>query len=261
MSQEDIQNIYGFAIIYEVNKMKSISIHIKDEIKQEKINRLKLKELLFDLSTVIQSIMIYLKVSSPNLEEKNIFGSTRESVLKEYSQLDEKLLTFAQQIDDEKLFPVQKLQNGIFLLLRGITLEVNSFETYMLLHNEAINPFSKIMQFISTKPMGLDEKWLAAACHLSAFDIMINKKREQLKIAKTPEDEKKIDFYKKFDEVIQKLESKKGEMSKIVTQLPKVFWQIRVQVIHYGYVPSQEELDLIINWSNGIMKVISEEQK
>lgn len=258
MSKDALDNAFGFGLIQEITKMKSVSAQIKNEIRQETLDRLKLKELLFDLTTVIRSVPIYLKVLSPNLQEKNALGLSREDSIKIYEKLADGLTNYAQQIDNKVFFPDSKIRNDIFQLLIGCTIEVNHFETYMLASDQVIGPFGKILEFIATKPLGLDEKWVAAACYLSAFDIMINKKREKLKIAKKPDDEKKIDFYTKFDEVVKVLESKKGELSKIVTQLPKVFWQIRVDVIHYGYVPTQEELDLIVKWSNEIIRVISE---
>jgi hypothetical protein len=258
LSEEALENAYGFGLIQEITKMKSVSAQIKNEVRQETLDRLKLKELLFDFTTIIRTVPLYLKLISSNLQEKNELGFSREDAIKAYEKLAYGLTSYAQQIDNESSFPDSKIRNDIFQLLIGCTIEVNHFETYMLASDQAIGPFGKILEFIATKPLGLDEKWVAAACHLSAFDIMINKKREKLKIAKKPDDEKKIDFYTKFDEVVKVLESKKGELSKIVTQLPKVFWQIRVDVIHYGYVPTQEELDLIVKWSNEIMKVISE---
>lgn len=259
MSNENIQSSFGFELIHEVNKMKSIIVKIKDEIRKSAIERLLLKEYIFDLAAASKTISVYLTVISPNLEEKNYIGETRKSVIGVYDQLSLGLMNYAQQIDDDDKFPDTKIRNDIFTLITGCTADINSFETYLMSLDLAISPYAKILEFVATKPMGLDEKWTAAACYLSAFDIMINKTRETLKIAKKPEEEKKLDFYTKFDEVVKVLEAKKGELSKIVKQFPKVFWQIRVDVIHYGYVPSHEELDLIINWSKNIMKIISEE--
>jgi len=261
MSEENIQDGFGFGLILEFKKLKTISTKIKGEIKKEPIDRLLLKEHLFEIGSVISTVSQYLKASSPDLQEKNFLGESREHVIKVYEDLFKGVTNYAQNIDNIEQFPDSKIRNDVFMLITGYTVEMNSFETYCLAKDIAITPFAKIMEFTSEKLLGLDETWAAAACHLSAFDILVNKKRKELGIAKKPEDEKKLDFYTKFDALVKELESNSGELSKITKQMPKLFWPIRVDVIHYGYVPSAEELDLIINWSKSIMKVISDTSK
>lgn len=260
MSNEELQKGFELGIIHELTKMKYRTEEAKLEIQKDPIDRLRIKVILFDLSAIVHTIHAYLKSVSKDLSQKNELGTTRENVLQIYQKLGDSLLNDARIIDDKSSYPDSQIRNRIFQIIYGLGMEMNYAETYMLAVNQSISPLAKILEFIEKKPLGLDEKWVAAACYLSAFDIMLNKKREHLKISKKPEDEKKISFYDKFDEVVKILESKNGEQSKLVKQLPKVFWQIRVDVIHYGYVPTQEELDLIIKWSNNIMKVISEEQ-
>jgi len=261
MSNEDFESAFGLGIVQEITKMKYRSKEIKLVIQNDPIDRLRVKTILFDLSGIAFTIHSLLKSISKDLKEKNEIGSSREDVLKVYEKLGHSLADYAKMIDDRLTELDSDIRNKVFQLITGLTVEINYFEIYMIALNQAISPFAKILEFIAEKPLGLDEKWVAAVCYLSAFDILVNRKRKELGIAKKPEDEKKLDFYTRFDALVKELESRSGELSKIVKQMPKLFWPIRVDVIHYGYVPSQEELDLILNWSQNIMKVITEEPK
>lgn len=123
--------------------------------------------------------------------------------------------------------------------------------------SKGITGISKINELIGEELAGLDENWTAAACYLCAIDIATNKKRKELGLIKDEKTEGRKSFYERFDELVKVLETNKTEINQVTKQLPKHFWQIRTEVVHYGYSPNQEELDLITKWSKNIINAIN----
>ena len=112
---------------------------------------------------------------------------------------------------------------------------------------------AQIGELVSTKPFGLDENWAVANCYLSAMEIAINKR---LKEEGIKSDEK--EFTNKFKTILNVLENKGVKISELEKEFPSAFWKLRNQVIHAGYTPTEEELDLIITWVKKILKLMSD---
>ncbi len=90
----------------------------------------------------------------------------------------------------------------------------------------------------------LNEGWAAATCYLAAMEIAINKAMGDSKLSA----DENGDFSKRFNRLL-KIQAEKGKpLTGLSKQLPQAFWKLRNDVIHGGYRPTPEELELIIRW-------------
>ena len=96
----------------------------------------------------------------------------------------------------------------------------------------------KISEFIATFPQFTDN-WAVAACYLTAIEIVVNRKLEELGL------ERGTGFKDNYDKLLEKLKEQNVEMSELEKRLPSVFWDIRNKVIHSGYSPTHNEVETI----------------
>jgi hypothetical protein len=164
------------------------------------------------------------------------------------------------ELDNKQYYDDTKIKNSIYDLVGSLELAAKIFDSKIFAPlGNPTDSMSKIAIFVSRKQFGLDDKWALAACYLSAIDIVVNKKREELGLIKDPEKDRTVSFNDRFDKLIEAIESKHGELKTINKQLPKSFWKIRTDVIHYGYAPNQDELNLIVDWSQKIIDSLAVE--
>jgi hypothetical protein len=128
----------------------------------------------------------------------------------------------------------------------------------VIIHREVLSPLSlsliglsQIAELITMKPE-FTENWATATCYLSAMEACVNKKREELGLKK---ETKK--FKEKFRELLEALQEKGLKVSELEKELPPIFWNIRHKVVHAGYSPSNEELELIITWVKKIITLFN----
>jgi len=190
-------------------------------------------------------------------QKPTVHGMSLSTIMNQYADYSNRCMDYAIKIDSIKKYSDEKIRNDIFTLVKLCEVEVNSFETHSQPFYAGVSGYAKIYEFVAGKPMGLDEKWVAAAAYLSSIEILVNKKRQELGISKNNNEEKRLNFYIKFEELVQKIESNGTKLSGVIKHLPKTFWQLRIDVIHYGYVPALDEMELIINWSAKILKALS----
>jgi len=103
------------------------------------------------------------------------------------------------------------------------------------------------------KPAGLDENWAAANCYLSAMEIVVNKKLREEGI-----ETEARDFANKFKDLLRALENRGVRVSGLEKELPPLFWRLRHEVVHAGYSPTQEDLDLVILWVKKVIRLVAD---
>lgn len=160
-------------------------------------------------------------------------------------------------LDNAQSYKDQEIKNRVYELISRTNFLIETLDSKILRQFSAeITGISKITELVGEKVAGLDESWAAATCYLCAMDIAINKKRKELGLIENEKSDKGRPFDEKFDELLGVLDIREAEINRVVKQLPKDFWRIRTDVVHHGYLPTQEELDLICNWSKRIINTI-----
>ena len=243
-SSENIQKIKkDFGI--ELSKLKGVIEKLKKEVRNEKLNRNKCKDYLFELRSHLKNLGKF---------EWNLYHSFGLDL--EYGKIIESFdpglkrlghLAFT-DIDSSRVNDAE-IRNKIYAFTSDLDNYIVSFKSWPFFID--ITGLSKIAELVGEQPGGLDENWATASCYLSAMEIVTNKKRKELELK---DDKKK--FNEKFKELLKKLEEQGTKISEVERQLQTTFWNIRHKVIHAGYSPTQEELELITNWSKKIIDLI-----
>jgi len=253
----------------ELGRLRGIIDNLKVEAKKQKIDRNECKHQLFELKTIFQSFrqhfadLLRLSVQQTRPKEMNVpalmlvMSQTfqQQDLEKALDGLAMKINSLATyELDNPQYHDDTKIKNSIYDIVGNLELaaRICDSKVFAPLGNPT-DSVSKIAMFVARKQFGLDDKWALAACYLSAIDIVVNKKRGELGLVKYPEKDGSISFNDRFDQLVKAIESKHGELNTINKQLPKSFWKIRTDVIHYGYAPSQDELNLIVDWSQKII--------
>jgi hypothetical protein len=109
-----------------------------------------------------------------------------------------------------------------------------------------------IYELLGSFPELFTQNWVVATCYLSALEIALNKKINALQIAIGEEGK----FKTKYDKVLQEIQKQGIQIPEMDKELPKLFWDIRHKVIHEGYSPTDEELNLITKYSMRILKLL-----
>ena len=107
---------------------------------------------------------------------------------------------------------------------------------------EPIDNLIDVMQKVS-----LNHRWAVAACYLTAMEIVINKKLKEMGI------EVAEGLESRFRALLKALEDKGVKVGELERMLPKVFWNVRHKVVHAGYNPSRDELDIITKGTRSII--------
>jgi len=93
---------------------------------------------------------------------------------------------------------------------------------------------------------------------LTAIDIVVNRKRQELKI-NYPDEKKEtnLPFERRYGELIDEMKKKGVAVSDVLRPLSEAFWDMRTKITHYGATPRPKELQLIIEYSKEIIKMLS----
>jgi len=86
-----------------------------------------------------------------------------------------------------------------------------------------------------------DSNWIVAVAYLTVMEIAVNRKLRELGI-----NVGSGDFKIRVDALLKELENRGLQLGELEKLLPPVFWRLRNEVVHGGYTPSDEELQIII---------------
>jgi TRAP-type C4-dicarboxylate transport system substrate-binding protein len=64
------------------------------------------------------------------------------------------------------------------------------------------------------------------------------------------------EFKNNYKTLLAKLKEKNIEVSELEKQLPNIFWDIRNKVVHEGYSPTPEELEIITKYIEKILTLL-----
>jgi hypothetical protein len=107
----------------------------------------------------------------------------------------------------------------------------------------------KIFEFLAIFPQ-FTENWSIAVCYLTAMEIVVKNKLEELGLETAKE------FKSNYNTLLAKLKDKNIEVPELEKELPNIFWNIRNKVVHEGYSPTSEELEIITKYVERILKLL-----
>jgi hypothetical protein len=114
-----------------------------------------------------------------------------------------------------------------------------------------------ISRLVAIDSLSLDERWATATCYLTALEIAVNRAVKSLGIDASEIEE----FHDKFSKVLVILGKKGRPVTGLSRMLPPAFWKLRNDVVHTGYSPTAQEMEIIIPWVREAIKAVSEPSK
>ena len=243
----------------EVSRVKGSTERLEMEMKKEKLNRISCRAFLVELKTSLERLRYYFvkecksylqKIRPSDLLETLVLAwatpKIEQAIDSKLSSLISNVDSGIHQLDNPDYYKDENVRNTI----TNLSFSLDSFLTALSDSlSLPLTGISRIAELIAMKPVGLDENWATAICYLSTMEIVVNKKRHELQL----ENEKK-DFAEKFGELLKASENRGIKMSELEKELPQAFWRIRHKVVHAGYCPKRDELELIIGWVKKIIK-------
>lgn len=115
-------------------------------------------------------------------------------------------------------------------------------------------------------PAGFTENWAVAVVHLTAVEIAMNMRRQSLRRKGAPVDDFKVilvggqrvsvpkKFHERLEETFHWMMVYEGvQVEGLLRILPEPFWKLRNRVVHSGYSPRDDELELVVTWSRKLV--------
>ena len=154
------------------------------------------------------------------------------------------------------------VKNPIYVLINAFKIFIESVNTTILKPvKKGITETFSIKEFIFQNPLGLNMNWIISACYLSAIEILTISKRQELGLVKNKKTEVNLPFNQKLDELLKEIEERGKQLDKKMLGFQKMLRDYRTQVIHYGYIPNDKELGLIIEYANKTLTELSKIKK
>ncbi|TDA41939.1 MAG: hypothetical protein DSO07_01920 [Thermoproteota archaeon] len=241
----------------ELGKIKGYAEELNIEISKEKIDRLSLRQILVDLRLSSERIWFFLsKLTKTYLEQlkpdsslQNILliYEVKQEIDHRFTSLISSVNSVIHQLDETSYYTDIDIRRSITELISSLNLSITLLTDALSL---TLTGIAQIEELISNKFIGLSERWAVAICYLSAMEIIVNRKLQKEGIKMDGKD-----FADKYKALLRILENKGVKVSKLEKELPSAFWKLRNQVVHAGYNPTPEELDLITTWVKKIIKL------
>jgi len=98
---------------------------------------------------------------------------------------------------------------------------------------------------------GYDSNWIVAVAYLAAMEVAVNRKLGELGI-----NVGSGEFKDRVNALLRELERRGVQLGELEKLLPQAFWRLRNEVIHGGYTPSDEELQIIVTAVSNLLEKI-----
>jgi signal recognition particle subunit SEC65 len=177
-------------------------------------------------------------------------GKSPEEWVKEFfkgpSYYESEISMIISFLDQPEYYKDNDIKDRIASLVEKLEVSISELERKLSLKQGV----AKISEFLATFPQ-FTENWSVAICYLTAMEIMVRRKLKELGVKPTGQ------FKNVYETLLAKLKDKGIEVSELEKQLPKIFWDIRNKVVHEGYSPTSEELEIIIKYIEKILTLIT----
>lgn len=149
------------------------------------------------------------------------------------------------QLDHPELYDDKRVKDSLTSYVESLEVELARIEEKLGIKHG----LSQIAEVITSFPY-FTQEWAVAMCYLSAMEITLNKKLPELGLTMNGA------FKERYEKGLQELKKKKVEVSMLEKQLPKLFWDMRNRVVHQGYAPNKDELDLMTKYVTKALKLL-----
>ena len=149
-------------------------------------------------------------------------------------------------LDHPEHYKDEDIKDEIVSLVENLEVSISKLERQLGLKQGIV----QISEFLSAFPQ-FTENWSIAVCYLTAMEIAVKNKLKELGLMPTGE------FKKDYEKLLANLKEKGIEVSELEKQLPKIFWEIRNKVVHEGYSPSFEELEIITKYIEKLLALLT----
>lgn len=243
----------------EIGKLRGNAKRLWSLIEKEKIDRNETKNVTIEIR---KSFKVLWSVTEEVFAEKvsdlapdkyflltTLTGKTPDQLTKDlfrFSPLESDISSILYKLDDPSHYDDKTVKEGLAKLVENLETGLTTIEVKSGIGKYGLQ---KIAEFSSTFPI-FTENWAVAACYLSALEIAVNKKLEDLGLSSD------VGFKEKYGKLLEELKKKGIEVSELEKKLPGLFWDIRHKVIHGGYAPNMEELDLITTYVDRVLKTL-----
>ena len=132
-------------------------------------------------------------------------------------------------------------------IANNITAFYSKFTAILNAIEQTLDIPSSFQYLASLIEYGFDINWIIAVAHLTAMEIATNNALERLEInvdEKTGANTKE-GFKSRVTTLLKELEKRGEQFGELEKLLPPTFWELRNKVVHGGYTPSEEELQII----------------
>lgn len=249
--------IYTMYILREIGRLKGNLKRLWELSKQSPLDRDNCKDVLLEIRKSFRLLREYLRDNIDIISRSFALGKLEptkyilfsvkrpEEWLKETLNWDSEI-SWAISLLESPEPKDENIKDVIVSLAENLEASINKFEHILDLKSGII----KISEFLSTFPQ-FTENWSIAVCYLTAMEIAVKNKLKELGLKPTGE------FKKDYETLLANLKDKGIELSELEKQLPKIFWDIRNKVVHEGYSPSSEELEIITSYIEKILALLT----
>jgi len=244
----------------EIGRLKGNLKRLWELSKQSPLDRNNCKDVLLEIRKSFRLLSAYIQDIILDSFEKleptkyiiftTIIGKTPEEWVKENFKMpniyESDISMIISFLDHPEYYKDEDIKDKIVSLVEKLEVSISKLERQLSL-NQGI---AKISEFFSTFPQ-FTENWSIAVCYLTAMEIAVKNKLKELGLMPTGE------FKKDYEKLLANLKDKGIEVSELEKQLPKILWNIRNKVIHEGYSPSYEELEIITKYIEKLLALLT----
>ena len=243
----------------EIGKLRGNIKHLWDLSKETALNRHDCKNLVLEIRKSLKIVfqlardLVVDRIEKLDSDKRLILtlitGKDPGVFIKEafkYTGYESDVSSVISRLDSPEYYKDKEVRESINGLVEKLEAELSVFEVKL----DMRYGLPKISEFIAMFPQFTDN-WAVAACYLTAMEIMVNRKLEELGL------ERGTGFRDNFNKLLQKFKEQNIEVSEMEKRLPSVFWDIRHKVIHLGYSPAYNEVETITKYVEKVLGTLT----
>jgi len=235
-------------IVENIAKIKKLLNELRELSNTRPIDRGRCIQILSELyapsSALVTSFITYLtkhkefnKLLAEKLKEKDWVNSFTDAI-----DMTMEVCSQNEYSDDKITYIISKFYGSVKSLLSSIELlfDIPSGLQYLV---------SLIEKY------KFDNNWIVAVAYLAAMEVAVNRKLKELGVSVKSKDSKDH-FNNRVDALLKELEKRGVQLGELEKLLPDDFWRLRNEVVHGGYTPSDEELQIIVTAVSNFLEKI-----
>lgn len=261
---EPLRRIVGSART-DIQKVLAAVEKLRTLTNEAAINKMYVRSALVDLKLGVEggkwtTLGALLTMGGPLMENadaaaKTSFTQSSSLILKFFEGVSAKVVSAISAVDSSGSGDDAKIRQIITdLYMPFMEFGIMFEKLAMGINIDPIGGLGWVSRMLETNKLSLDERWAAATCYLTAMEIAVNRAVKQLKVADNPNDE----FGSRYNKVLEVMKERGKPLTGLKKQLPQAFWKLRNEVIHTGYSPTVQELEMVTHWVREMLHSLAE---